>query len=157
MLKHADIIAMLIKGFDLNHFADDLRTYYAVMKNVEIVGEAANMLTQAFKQAHPDTHWRSLQGMRQVLTQDYGNIVACTLFDTAVHVMPLLRKQVQNYLDETDWLAWTSVEKTTEDYIDPVATRYIRAIARKMKAKRYPPTEIANLTGLPLSVIKNLQ
>ena len=37
--------------------ADVLR-YYGIVKNIEIIGEAANMLSPAFKEAHPEVAWR---------------------------------------------------------------------------------------------------
>ena len=42
-------------GLSLEMFVADERTYYAVMKNVEVVGEAAYMLTKDYKSAHPNT------------------------------------------------------------------------------------------------------
>lgn len=67
------------------------------MKNVEIVGEAAYMLSKAFKKAHPETPWKLVQGMRHVLVHDYANIVSATLYETAVNDIPALRKQVMQY------------------------------------------------------------
>ncbi len=97
---------MLIEGYDYEKLIADKRTYYSVMKNVEIVGEAAFMLSKAFKNAHPETPWKTIQGMRHYLVHDYANVVSATLFDTAVNDIPILRKQVEHYLAETDWTSW---------------------------------------------------
>lgn len=43
---------------------DDDMMYYAVVKNIEIIGEAANMLTTEFQEAHPNTPWKKVKGMR---------------------------------------------------------------------------------------------
>ena len=40
---------MLVEGYSFEKLVADKRTYYSVMKNVEVVGEAAYMLTKAFK------------------------------------------------------------------------------------------------------------
>ena len=106
IIEHADNVAMLLDGFSLEALVEDKRTYYAVMKNVEIVGEAAYMLTQDFKDAHPETPWTIIQGMRHVLVHDYANVVSATLYDTAVNSIPELRQQVEKYLAETDWEQW---------------------------------------------------
>jgi len=84
------------------------------MKNVEIVGEAAYMLTQAFKDAHPSTPWKFVQGMRHILVHDYANVEDKELYNTAVNDIPVLREQIEKYLSETDWDAWTAVS----DYSD---------------------------------------
>lgn len=106
IIEYADNVIMLIKGYSLDDFLSDKRTYYAVMKNVEIVGEAAYMLTNDFKVAHPATPWKVVQGMRHVLVHDYANIDATELYNTALNDIPVLRKQVARYLEEIDWNKW---------------------------------------------------
>lgn len=108
IIEHADNIAMFMEGYTLEMLRADKRTYYSVMKNVEIIGEAAYMLTNAFKSEHPETPWKIIQGMRHVLVHDYSNVVPETLFDTAINSIPELRCQVDKYLTETDWETWQS-------------------------------------------------
>ncbi|MBO6051075.1 MAG: hypothetical protein J6P65_03725 [Bacteroidales bacterium] len=43
IIEHADNIAMFMEGYTLEMHMADKRTYYSVMKNVEIIGEAAYM------------------------------------------------------------------------------------------------------------------
>ena len=43
IIEHADNIAMFMEGYTLEMLMADKRTYYSVMKNVEIIGEAAYM------------------------------------------------------------------------------------------------------------------
>lgn len=76
IIDYSDNVIMLIRGYSFEDFLADKRTYYSVMKNVEIVGEAAYMLTNDFKDAHPKTPWKVVQGMRHVLVHDYANIDA---------------------------------------------------------------------------------
>jgi len=108
IIEYANNVTMLIEGYTLEALVNDKRTYYAVMKNVEIVGEAAYMLSKDFKSAHPETPWKTVQGMRHVLVHDYANIVSETLYDTAINDMIPLRQQVERYLEETDWDAWNT-------------------------------------------------
>lgn len=155
IVEHCINVTMLIEGYSLEELIADKRTYYAVMKNVEIVGEASYMLTKAFKEAHPDTPWKVVQGMRHVLVHDYANIVSETLYDTAINSIPELRKQVERYLADTDWDAWEVAEEPTETD-KPEAKDSIMNIVQKMKAKGYPIEDIADITGLSLEVIKEL-
>jgi uncharacterized protein with HEPN domain len=155
IVEHCINVTMLIEGYSLEELIADKRTYYAVMKNVEIVGEASYMLTKAFKEAHPNTPWKVVQGMRHVLVHDYANIVSETLYDTAINSIPELRKQVERYLDDTDWDAWEATEEPTETD-KPEAKDSIMNIVQKMKAKGYPIEDIADITGLSLEVIKEL-
>ena len=106
IVEYSDNVMKLIEGYSLEEFEKDPRTYFSVMKNVEIVGEAAYMLSKDFKETHPDTPWTVVQGMRHVLVHGYANIKAYTLYDTALNGIPPLRDQVVRYLNETDWEQW---------------------------------------------------
>ena len=112
IITYSDNVMKLIEGFSLETFEADMRTYYAVMKNIEIVGEAAYMLTKEFKDAHPQTVWPVVEGMRHILVHGYASINANTLFDTAVNGIPELRNQIEQYLSETDWEEWKKSEQS---------------------------------------------
>ena len=120
IVEYSANVIMLIKGYTYESLVSDKRTYYSVMKNVEVVGEAAYMLTKAFKKAHPATPWKVVQGMRHVLVHDYATIDDRELFNTAVNDIPVLQKQVERYLAETDWAEWQSVADDFEDTADDV-------------------------------------
>ena len=150
IIEYADNVTMLIEGYDLEKLVADKRTYYSVVKNVEVVGEAAYMLTKAFKRAHPEIPWKTVQGMRHVLVHDYANIVSETLYDTAVNDIPILRNQIAKCLAETDWQVW---ESAPDDY-DP--DENLAQIARRMKAKDYAVEDISEITGLSAEEIETL-
>lgn len=93
--------------------------------------------------------------MRHVLVHDYANVVSATLYDTAINDIPKLRKQVEKYLIETDWKAWESVDDTFEDNkADAVYEQNVK-IAKKMKAKGYSNSDIADITGLSIEEIES--
>lgn len=107
-IKHyAEIAESIVKGMTYDDFVKDVKSYYAVMKTVEIVGEAAYMLTKEFKETHPDTPWEIIQGMRHILVHGYASVNASTLYETTVNNIPELKKQVEKYLEETDWDKWS--------------------------------------------------
>ena len=152
ILEYSNNVTMLIKGHTLKSFVEDKSTYYSVMKNVEIVGEAAYMLSKVFKKTHPATPWKIVQGMRHVLVHDYAHIVAETLFDTAVNSIPELRRQVERYLADTDWEAWVSLHDDFEDTADDATLK----LARQMKADGIPTENITKYTGLTADEIERL-
>ena len=106
IVEYSHNVGKLMEGISFDEFRKDIRTYYAVMKNVEIVGEAAYMLTGDFKEAHPATPWPAVQGMRHVLVHGYATVEPHTLYDTALNGIPELCEQIEQYLAETDWQAW---------------------------------------------------
>ena len=61
----------------------DIRIYYSVMKNVEVIGEAANMLTRHFRETHTELPWRLIVSMRNVLVHGYAQVSDADLWQTA--------------------------------------------------------------------------
>ena len=152
ILEYSNNVTMLIEGHTFETFVGDKSAYYSVMKNVEIVGEAAYMLSKAFKKAHPATPWKVVQGMRHVLVHDYATIDDKELYNTAVNGIPELRQQVEKYLAETDWEAWETLPDEFEDTADETMLK----LARKMKAKGYPIADVSEITGLSEKEIEKL-
>ena len=152
IIEYADNVTMLMEGYDLQKLVADKRTYYSVVKNVEVVGEAAYMLTKAFKRTHPEVPWKFIQGMRHFLVHDYATIDDKELYNTAINDIPVLRQQVAQYLADTDWQAWISVP---DEYDDTDVDKMVRT-ARRMKAKNYAVDDIAEITGLTAEEIEGL-
>ena len=89
--------------------ADDMM-YYAVVKNIEIIGEAANMLTLRFQQSHPETPWKMVKGMRNYIVHEYFQIDDIVVWDVVKNNIPELLEQVLHYLADTDWDEWEKRE-----------------------------------------------
>ncbi len=49
IVRYAQNIEEMVNGISLETFVADIRTYYATMKNIEVIGEASNMLTRHFR------------------------------------------------------------------------------------------------------------
>ncbi|MBD5397026.1 DUF86 domain-containing protein [bacterium] len=81
---------------DIEH--DDMM-YYAMVKNIEIIGEAAYMLSKEFTDTHTETPWRSIVKMRHVLVHGYYQVEAAEIWAVIVNDLPLLKMQVQQYLE----------------------------------------------------------
>ena len=112
IMEYSKNVEKLIDGFSYDDFTADIRTYFAVMKNIEIVGEAVYMLTKDFKDVHAEIPWQIIQGMRHVLVHGYASVNPRTLYDTALNSIPEFRKQIESYLSNIDWEAWESESGT---------------------------------------------
>ena len=152
IIEYSKNVTMLIDGYSFESLVSDKRTFYSVMKNVEIVGEAAYMLTKAFKETHPETPWTVVQGMRHVLVHDYANIVPRILWGTATNDIPVLRKQVEKYLAETNWDEWEASEDTDIAKDDATNTE----IARRMKNDGMDASLISKYTGLSVEEVEKI-
>ena len=152
IVEYSDNVTMLIEGYSFEKLLADKRTYYSVIKNVEVVGEAAYMLTKAFKKGHPATPWKFVQGMRHVLVHDYATIDDRELYNTAVNDIPILKEQVLRYLAETDWDEWQSLP---DEFDDAKIEDFVK-IARSMKADGMDIEKITKYTGLTAEEIEVL-
>ena len=84
------------KRFD--DFVKDDMMYYAVVKNIEIIGEAANLLTNEFKSEHPDTQWKLITGMRNYIVHEYFQVDNTVIWDVIQNDLPYLEAQIKDYL-----------------------------------------------------------
>ncbi|MBO7557456.1 MAG: DUF86 domain-containing protein [Bacteroidaceae bacterium] len=89
---------------------DDMM-YYAVVKNIEMMGEAANMLTAEFQTAHPETPWKMVKGMRNYIVHEYFQIDNQVVWDVITNELPTLHQQITQYLTETNWEEWEDKKK----------------------------------------------
>ena len=80
----------------------DWRARYALVRCVEIIGEAGSRLGREFEEAHPQTPWRLAAGMRNRLIHGYDNVDEIILWRTVTERLPLLLTQVENILAEPE-------------------------------------------------------
>ena len=155
ILKYAQNVEQIVSGITYEQFVTDIRIYYSVMKNVEVIGEAANMLTRHFRETHTELPWRLIVSMRNVLVHGYAQVSDADLWQTATSDIQPLREQVQRYLDNIDWEKWAKGEDPYTE-IDNAAYKQAVESARRMKAKSFAVADIAEITGLTAEEIEGL-
>ncbi|MBP9151211.1 MAG: DUF86 domain-containing protein [Flavobacteriales bacterium] len=74
MLEAAQKIRAYCEGYTLETFLEDDRTIDAVVRNFEIIGEAANRAHPDFHAANPQIDWNSLRGFRNRLVHEYFGV-----------------------------------------------------------------------------------
>ena len=155
-IKHyAQNVEIILDGITFDAFVQDIRVYYSVMKNIEVVGEAANMLTKDFKEQHPELPWRQIVKMRNVLVHGYAQVSNVDLWDTATNDIKVLLAQVNRYLSEIDWCEWNDAETVLSDMDNTLYNNAVQT-ARKMKAKGFKISDIVEITGLSMEEINEL-
>lgn len=95
-------IKRYMDGVDADTLRSDDMRYYAVVKNIEIIGEAANMLTAEFREAHPTTQWKMIIGMRNYITHEYFQVKFGVVKEVLTLDLPELEEQIDKYLSEED-------------------------------------------------------
>jgi uncharacterized protein with HEPN domain len=95
-----------VKGKSFDDLLKDDMMYYAVVKNIEMMGEAANMLTTEFQESHPETPWKMVKGMRNYIVHEYFQIDSVVVLDVVTKDLSALQNQIEKYLTDTDWEQW---------------------------------------------------
>jgi uncharacterized protein with HEPN domain len=99
-----DILEAIIKiksyttGMDYESFIQDHKTVDAVIRNLEIVGEAAKGIPENIRQNNQEIEWQRIIGLRNVLIHQYSGIDLEVVWDVIGNKLPLLEKQMSNIL-----------------------------------------------------------
>ncbi len=81
-------------------FFADRKTQDAVIRNLEIVGEATKHLSVHLKEAHPNIAWKPIAGMRDKLVHDYFGVNLQLVWDVVERDLPTLKVNVAQLLEK---------------------------------------------------------
>jgi uncharacterized protein with HEPN domain len=71
IVEATELVIEFTSGMTLPEFLEDTRTYHAVLRNLEIVGEAAKKLPADIREMAPTVPWRQIAGFRDRLAHGY--------------------------------------------------------------------------------------
>jgi uncharacterized protein with HEPN domain len=97
-----DRAVVYVAGMDFAAFEKDTRTQDAVIRSIEIVGEAANKVRTAdpaFAASVPNIPWDVMYGMRNRIVHDYFEVDLEVVWQTVQRDLPVLRSQIQALLE----------------------------------------------------------
>jgi uncharacterized protein with HEPN domain len=77
-------------------FESDELIQDAVIRNIEIIGEATKNLSKEFRKIHSDVPWRAMSGMRDKLIHDYVGIDFDVVWETIKEDMPVLEDALKD-------------------------------------------------------------
>lgn len=76
-------------------FLKDNKTLDAVIRQLEIIGEVANNISEEFQNAHPELPWSKIISMRNRLIHEYFGVNEEIVWDTIEKKLPVLKKQIE--------------------------------------------------------------
>lgn len=98
MLENAELALQFVVGMKYDQFFEDEKSTYAVMRALEIIGEAARKVPEDVRDAYPEIPWREITSMRNKLMHEYFGanmkVVWRTVQEDLPVIIPVLRKML---------------------------------------------------------------
>lgn len=83
---------------NFEQFIADERTFDAVVRNLQIIGEAVKNIPTQIRDRYTEVEWRKIAGLRDILAHAYFSLENETLWDIVQNKVPPLLEQVQRIL-----------------------------------------------------------
>ena len=100
IVASCDKVLRFTKNLHLPDLIQDEKTYDAVVRNLEIIGEAAKHISEDIRAQITDIEWRKIAGMRDMLAHAYFGIDNDILWDVVKNKVPQLDKAINAFLNE---------------------------------------------------------
>jgi uncharacterized protein with HEPN domain len=85
-------------GFSKSAFLQDDKTFDAVVRNLEVIGEAAKNVPDIVRVDTPEIEWKKIAGLRDILIHEYFGIDGEIVWDIVQHKLPSLETAVKQLL-----------------------------------------------------------
>jgi len=106
MLRIQDILDCIEKisnytqSMTYDQFQTDDKTIDAVIRNLEIIGEAAGHIPMAIQEKYPDLGWFEMRGMRNIMAHEYFGVSLAIVWRAVILDLPPLIQDLKQILNE---------------------------------------------------------
>lgn len=100
ILEAIDNINLYTRDFSQEQFLSDQKTKDAVVRNFEIIGEAANKLSEDFTKKNMSIDWKGVIGLRNILIHDYFGIDYNIVWNIRTIFLPMLKTNLESALTD---------------------------------------------------------
>ncbi len=98
MLDEAHLVQQFIVGKSRSDLFNDALLAHAVVRALEIIGEAASRVSAETRSQFPQIDWKNMAGMRNRIAHDYNNVDLDIVWETALGFVPELIHELEKIL-----------------------------------------------------------
>ena len=102
ILEACNRIIDFTKDMSYNEFVEDTKTQDAVLRNIEIIGEAVKNVSDELKNRHDDIEWKKIAGMRDKLIHFYFGVNLDIVWDVVRNKVLVLKDKISKLLSELE-------------------------------------------------------
>lgn len=99
ILERINRVELYLRGMDEKDFQQDIKTVDAVVRNVEVVGEAAANLSKEFFAQYPHVQWRKIIATRNRIIHGYAAVDLEIIWGITQNDLPILKTQIKEILE----------------------------------------------------------
>lgn len=98
ILDSGSAIIEFVNGLSFEQFCNDRKTYSAVIREFEIIGEAVGKLPEALKGRRPDVEWQDIKDFRNLLTHEYFGVDLEIVWKIIEDDLPVLMEAIREIM-----------------------------------------------------------
>ena len=102
ILDSIEKAGQFIEGMDFERFSSDYKTRFAVIRALEVIGEASKKIPATVKRQNPDLPWREMAGIRDKLIHEYFGMNILVIWKTVNEDLPKLKPLLSSMLKKAD-------------------------------------------------------
>ena len=91
---------ILLQEVSFEQFEADFRINFAVVRTLEIIGEAAKRIPEEIREKYPEIPWKSMSGMRDRIIHAYDSVDMEIVWEVVISDIPRIKPKIQHVLKD---------------------------------------------------------